>query len=148
MPYSTVWFLQNMHVILLIYESVIWGIWKFVTLFVFLDMVDNQKGEKVNSVNSSTKSSQGCLNHLEMLKHAMHEDMNEPLAIHEEAISYSSKNPTNMNGPSTLHEEAISYTNKSPAKVSMPCNESKEIGNTVFDILSRLKKPSQEDVSY
>ena len=132
-------------------------------------MVDNQQGEKVNSVNSSTKSSQGCLNHLEMLKHAMHEDMNEPLAIHEEAISYSSKNPTNMNGPltlhkeansytsknptnmngpSTLHEEAISYTNKSPAKVSMPCNESKEIGNTVFDILSRLKKPSQEDVSY
>ena len=90
-------------------------------------MVDTQQGEKVYSVNSSTRSSQGCLNHLEMPKHEMDENMNEPLIVQEEAISYSSKNPT---------------------KVSMPCNESTEIGNTVFDILSRLKKPSQEDVSY
>ena len=133
-------------------------------------MVDTQQGEKVYSVNSSTKRSQGCLNHLETSKLVMDEDiMNGPLTVHEEAISYSSKNPTNMNGPLTLHKEAISYTSKNPtnmngpstlqeevisytskkpAKVSMPCNESKEIGNMVFDILSRLKKPSQEDVSY
>ena len=112
-------------------------------------MVDTQQGEKVYSVNSSTKRSQGCLNHLETSKHVMDEDiMNGPLTVHEEAISYSSKNPTNMNGALTLHKEAISYTSKKPAKVSMPCNESKEIGNMVFDILSRLKKPSQEDVSY